>query len=281
MPARVDTDVHPHATGPAADLVSAHKEDHPLQLYAGWFCPYVQRAWLVLEEKHIPYQYVEINPYRKDPEFLALNPLGLVPTLAVPLKSEGRQLRPLYESTVICEYLDEAFAAVENGPSLLPADPYERARCRLWIDHISKRIVPGFYRLLQHQPTRDYSIEEARRGFHGHILSFVKEMESDGPWFLGKTFSLVDIMLAPWAMRLWLIDHYKPGGMGIPQKGQGGEDERTWSRWRTWYEAISTRDSVVHTLSEPEYYIRDYRRYAEDTTNSEVAQATRQGRALP
>jgi glutathione S-transferase len=57
---------------------------HPLKLYGAWFCPFVQRAWIVLHEKDIPYQYVEINPYHKAPELLALNPRGLVPTLAVP-----------------------------------------------------------------------------------------------------------------------------------------------------------------------------------------------------
>lgn len=34
------------------------------------FCPYVQRAWIVLEERGIPYQYEEINPYKKEPHFL-------------------------------------------------------------------------------------------------------------------------------------------------------------------------------------------------------------------
>lgn len=51
-----------------AGLIAAqrHQAEEPLKLYAGWFCPFVQRAWLALEEKGIPYQYVEgefIMPY--------------------------------------------------------------------------------------------------------------------------------------------------------------------------------------------------------------------------
>ncbi|KAJ2974981.1 hypothetical protein NUW58_g8486 [Xylaria curta] len=154
----------------------------------------------------------------------------------------------------------------------------ERARCRLWIDHVGSKIVPGFYRLLQHTPEKEYSISEARAKFLDAIKTFVKEMDDGGPWFLGERFSLVDIMLAPWAKRLFLIDHYKPGGVGIPGTG---EDEEVWRRWRVWFEAIAARKSVLDTWSADEMYVQAYRRYAEDTTQSEVAQATRKGERLP
>jgi len=176
------------------------------------------------------------------------------------------------------------------------------------MDHISTKIVPGFYRVLQHNPDKDYTLEEARAGFLGDIKTFVKEMDgydedgagsggrgyeagldageqvgaADAPWFLGKEFSLVDIMLAPWAKRLFLLDHYKqPGALGIPAAGEGGADEAVWARWRKWFAAISQRESVKDTWSDDERYIEVYRRYAEDTTQSEVAQATRKRQRLP
>ncbi|KAI0883126.1 putative glutathione-S-transferase theta, GST [Annulohypoxylon maeteangense] len=301
--AAVDTTELPtQTTGAAARLASSHATEHPLKLYGGWFCPFVQRAWIVLCEKRIPYQYVEINPYAKAPEFLALNPRGLVPTLGVPFESvststsarkgggekgegEGVKRKPLYESAVICEYLDEAYDDVTKyGRSLLPEDAYERARCRLWIDHIGGKIIPGFYRFIQHTPEKEYSIEEAREGFLGHVKTFVREMmesEGGGPWFLGERFGLVDVMLAPWAKRLFLIDHYKPGGLGIPVEGQGGDDEVVWKRWRVWFDAITSRQSVKDTWSDDAQYIIAYRRYAEDKTQSEVAKATRKGERLP
>ncbi|OCT45573.1 hypothetical protein CLCR_01761 [Cladophialophora carrionii] len=65
--AHPDADIYPEATGPAAKIVAAHQKDEPITLYSGWFCPFVQRAWITLEEKNIPYKYVEINPYNKEP----------------------------------------------------------------------------------------------------------------------------------------------------------------------------------------------------------------------
>lgn len=274
----VDTDIEPHTSGLAAKFAADHAQEHPLKLYGGWFCPFVQRSWMVLHEKNIPHQYIEINPYRKEPEFMALNPRGLVPTLGVPMDAKGKDQKPLYESTVICEYLDEAFVdETKYGPQLLPEDAYERARCRLWIDHINSRIIPKFYRFLQHTPDKPYSIEEARKDFLGQIKAFVKEMHPSGPWFLGEQHSLVDIMLAPWAKRLFLIDHYKPGGVGIDPT----EEQDTWTRWESWFNATLTRQSTKDTWSTEDKYIATYKRYAEDTTQSEVGRATRSGGKLP
>lgn len=280
MPNAVDTSLEPHTSGRAAEYAAAHAQDHPLKLYGGWFCPFVQRSWITLHEKKIPHQYIEINPYHKAPEFLALNPRGLVPTLAVPMDPHGKEQKPLYESVVLCEYLDEEYSDQgQYGPRLLPEDVYERARCRLWIDHISSRIVPGFYKVIQHTPDKAYSIEDARRDFLGNIKMLVKEMDPEGPWFLGQQFSLVDVMLAPWAKRLFLIDHYKPGGVGIEQ--EKSKDAETWTRWQTWFDAVGARPSVLDTWSDDQQYIEAYRRYAEDTTGSMVGQATRQGSRLP
>jgi glutathione S-transferase len=56
---------------------------------------------LVLE---IPYKYVEINPYKKEAGFMALNPRGLVPTVTVDLQGERKVV---CESVVLCEWLEE------------------------------------------------------------------------------------------------------------------------------------------------------------------------------
>ncbi|TLS26091.1 hypothetical protein PpBr36_07842 [Pyricularia pennisetigena] len=280
----VDTSILDHATGRAAELAKAHSAEQPLKLYAGWFCPFVQRTWIVLEEKRIPYQYIEINPYKKSPDFLALNPRGLVPTLAVPHATtstgDKQTTKPLYESTIINEYLDEAYTDKSaHGLSLLPQDPYQRARCRIWIEHCGK-IVAGFYKVLQHTPGKStYSAEEAREAFWGPIRTFVEEMVDGGPWFLGSEFSLVDVTLAPWARRLWLLDHFKPAWGGIPDGTD--EEKKIAQRWKLWVEACLARESVVATSSDDEPYIDVYRRYAEDKTNSKVAQATRTGDKLP
>ncbi|KAI1115568.1 glutathione S-transferase [Nemania sp. NC0429] len=297
--ASADPSIPARTTGAAAAFAASHAAEQDLKLYGGWFCPFVQRSWIVLHEKRIPHQYVEIDPYDKSPDFLALNPRGLVPTLAVPdaaardegeSKGQGAKVKPLYESVIICEYLDEAYSSpAAHGAPLFPRGDsseeaaYARARCRLWIDHIGGKIVPGFYKLLQHTADKSYTIDAARGELQRHIRTLVQEMDGGGgggPWFLGDRFSMVDVMLAPWAKRLFLIDHYKSGGVGIPARGGEGDDE-VWERWRVWFAAITERQSVRDTWSDDEMYVKSYKRYAEDTVMSEVAMAIRKGEKLP
>lgn len=104
-----DEQIHPSATGAAANTVEQHQDPQDLVFYAGWvrikwnvqcvtsqlttyhqskFCPYVQRSWIVLEEKGIPYQYKEVNPYKKEKHFLGEPP----PALASYLKKRPSSL---------------------------------------------------------------------------------------------------------------------------------------------------------------------------------------------
>lgn len=278
MGSHPDSHLHPVATGRAAQLVEKHKDENPLKLYSGWFCPFVQRAWVTLEEKSIPYQYIEVNPYDKPQSLLSLNPRGLVPTLSVPTASNSK---PLYESNIICEYLDGVYSdELKHGKSLLPADPYDRARMKIWIDFITSRIIPAFHRFLQFQGE---DMKKGREEFLGHLKTWIKEADPNGPFFYGKDFTLADISLAPWALRLWVFDHYKSeeGGLGLPKPGEGGADEKTWARWRSWVEAIEKRRSIVDTMSAEEHYLTIYQRYADNTAQSELAKATRSGKGVP
>jgi glutathione S-transferase len=177
---------------------------------------------------------------------------------------------------VLVEFLEEAFP--KHSPHLLPEEPYERARTRIWTDFITSRIIPSFHRFLQHQGTEGLS--DKQKDFLGYIKEFTKEMDKEGPFFNGKEFGSIDIMIAPWAIRLWIFDHFK-GGLGIPEEGKGGEDEDVWQRWRRWLEAVEGRKSVKETISDKEHYLPIYQRYADDKAQSELAKATRAGRGVP
>lgn len=244
-----DAELHPEATGSAAAVVAAHTDPQPLKLYSGWFCPFVQRAWAVLEEKKIPYQYIEVNPYHKPESLLKLNPRGLVPTL----EYNGK---PLFESNVICELLEEAYP--NHGPHLLPDDLYERARMRIWIDFFTSRFIPAYHRFLQYQPQQasfeDAGLREKREELLTQIKTFTKEMSPAGPFFMGSEPTLIDFIAAPWAMRIWVFDKFKHGS-GVPSKSKGGEDEGTWERWRTWVSAVESRRSISGIMSNEEHYL--------------------------
>ena len=84
-------------------------------------------------------------------------------------------------------------------------------------------------------------------------------MDETGPFFFGEEPSLVDFVMAPWAIRLWVFDHYK-GGLGAPTEGEGGENEKSWSQWRKWVTAIEARPSIKETTSEREKYLSIYQR---------------------
>ena len=213
--------------------------------------PKVQRAWAILEEKKIPYQYVEVNPYHKPESLLKLNPRGLVPTLEYDKK-------PLYESNVICEFLEEAYP--DHGPKILPADPFQRAVGRIWTDFVTSRVVPGWFRFLQHQSGQvSYTLDETRSEFLGYLKQFADAMDEEGPFFFGKEPYLVDFALAPFAMRFWVFEQFK-GGVGIPSEGQGGSDEKSWARWSKWASAIADRKSIKETMSDREHYVPIYKK---------------------
>lgn len=229
----------------------------------------MQRVWAVLEEKKIPYQYIEVNPYHKPASLLSLNPRGLVPTL----EHDGK---PLYESTVICEFLEDVYP--NHGLALLPKDPYEKARMRIWCDFVTSRLIPAFHRLLQCQEG-GARLEELKGEYAGHIKEWTCEMDLSGPYFMGGEPTLVDFIYAPWAMRAWVLNHFKGGDdVGF---GAGDPDQPIWNRYHQWWRAMTERESIQGTTSDREHFMPIYKRYAEDRAQSELAKATRAGRGVP
>ncbi|KAF8161336.1 glutathione-S-transferase [Crassisporium funariophilum] len=252
-----DEKIYPHATGAAEGTVAKHQEPQDLVFYAGWFCPFVQRSWITLEEKGIPYQYKEVNPYKKEPHFLAINPKGLVP--AVEYKG-----RALYESLVLCEFFEEAFPS--HKPQLLPSDPVDRAFARMWLDHISKEFIPAFQRLLQSQEADKQ--KEALQEFYEFLKKFGKNIK--GPYFFGENFSLVDVAVAPFIVRDYIL-----------AENRSYKRSEAGSAWKAYADLVEKRDSVVKTQSLKEHLAEIYDRYLRDEAQSELAKATRSGRVAP
>ena len=127
---------------------------------------------------------------------------------------------------MICEFLEDAYPSTKR---LLPSDPYQKARTRIGIDFVTSRIVPSFHRFLQHQPKstslEDEGLATFRDDFVDKLKRFTEETDSEGPFFLGRELSLIDLILAPcaWAVRLWLFDHFK-GGLEMPADKFGESD---------------------------------------------------------
>ena len=180
-----------------------------------------QKVRIVLAEKGIEHETINISFEEREqhtPEFEALNPKGKVPVIV----HDGRVIT---ESTIIIEYLDDAFP----GSPLMPTDPYWRARRRLWarwiddemhIPHISTLSFNiSFTELLDYQADK---IAPGPRGapppfmFAGleskEMLAslkayqrFLREMDKtleENAWLAGPAFSLADIDVVPYIWRL-------------------------------------------------------------------------------
>jgi glutathione S-transferase len=149
-------------------------------------CPYVQRAAIVLAEKGVDFQRIDIDLGDKPAWFLALSPLGKTPMLLV---RDGPGVAPLFESAVICDYLDET-----RAPALHPAAPLARARHRAWVEVASATLN----QIWQLYTARDEAaFNTAHDGLRRRFEQLEAVLPPAGPWFAGAAFSVVDAAFAP------------------------------------------------------------------------------------
>lgn len=114
------------------------EQNNKVILHGMWASPYVKRVELALKIKGIPFKYVEEDLSNKSPLLLQYNPVHKkVPVLV-------HNGKPICESLVILEYIDEAWP---NGPQLLPKDPYERAKVRFWAAYIQEVSIFHFCKI--------------------------------------------------------------------------------------------------------------------------------------
>jgi glutathione S-transferase len=151
-----------------------------LTLISHELCPYVQRAAIALLEKGAKFERINIDLANKPEWFLKISPLGKVPLLKV-----GETV--LFESAVICEYLEETIA-----PALHPADALKRAEHRGWVEYSSTLLgdLFGFY------TAPDATTCEVKKEI---VLDKLARVEARlvGPWFDGERFCLVDAIYGP------------------------------------------------------------------------------------
>lgn len=171
-----------------------------------------RKALHALLEKGAPIETVEVErAFLVTPEYRAMNPDGLVPTL---LLDDGAVL---VESTVIMRYIDEA----HDGPSLTPADPLRRAGMNLWMKLIDEKYFPGlgwptfatFLRKMFGDPLDEERLRAMLATMTDHIIRVTREdcirkgLESDYvPAGLARLREMLDRMEESLGRHAWLAD---------------------------------------------------------------------------
>ena len=162
-----------------------------MTLFSDAVDPQSHRARVVLAEKGITVEVVNIDPADKPEDLIDLNPYQSVPTLV------DREL-VLYDTRVIMEYLDERFP----HPPLMPVDPGSRAKARLAL----YRIEQDWYNLANEIETKGEKAAAKARKMLRDSLAASNEVFAAKPFFLSDEFSLVDASILP---ILWRLPHYK------------------------------------------------------------------------
>ncbi|SFI56094.1 glutathione S-transferase family protein [Bradyrhizobium sp. Gha] len=168
-------------------MTSSPETPARLKLISHKLCPYVQRAVIALKEKGVPFERVDIDLANKPDWFMKISPLGKVPVLVVATEENGEVA--LFESNVICEYIEET----QGGAKLHPADALKRAEHRAWME-FGSAILGDLWGL--ETATDPATFESKRQALLGKFAR-VEDALGTGPYFAGETFSLVDAVFAP------------------------------------------------------------------------------------
>lgn len=168
-----------------------------MKLYSGSVDPFSHRCRIVLYEKGMDFEVIDVDLANKTEDLAVLNPYGSVPVLV------ERDL-VLSEANIINEYIDERFP----HPQLMPADPVMRARARLFLYNFEKDL---FSHIPDLESTDGQTVEKARKTVRDNLTQIVP-IFSHQSYLLGDEYSMLDVAVTP---LLWRLEHY---GIQMPNQ---------------------------------------------------------------
>ena len=162
-------------------------------LYSGTTCPFSHRSRFVLFEKGMDFEIRDVDLYNKPEDIAVMNPYAQVPILV------ERDLI-LYESNIINEYIDERFP----HPQLMPGDPVDRARVRLFLLNFEKELFVHVSTLENRVAKNEKAVEKAKQQITDRLTQ-LSPIFLKNKFMMGDTFSMLDVVIAP---LLWRLNHY-------------------------------------------------------------------------
>jgi RNA polymerase-associated protein len=166
-----------------------------MNLYSGTTCPFSHRCRIVLYEKQMDFQVIDVDLFNKPEDIAVINPYNRVPVLV------DRDL-VLYEANIINEYIDERFP----HPQLMPPDPQTRAKAR-------QLLYTMEHELFSHIDPLEKNLKSADKA-RAHVRDRLTELSpvfNKQKFMLGDDFSMLDVAIAP---LLWRLGHY---GIELPK----------------------------------------------------------------
>jgi len=160
-----------------------------MRLYSGTSCPYSHRCRIVLFEKGMDFEVIDVDQIDRNEDLAAINPYNKVPVLV------ERDLI-LTEANIINEYIDERFP----HPQLMPADPVMRGRARLFLHRFEQELYSNVDIILQGGKPADKA-----RLIIRDSLAQLAQILTKQKFLLGNDFSMLDVAVAP---LLWRLEHY-------------------------------------------------------------------------
>ena len=148
-----------------------------MNLYSGTTDPFSHRCRIVLFEKGMDFEVIDVDLYNKPEDISIMNPYGQVPILV------ERDLI-LYESNIINEYIDERFP----HPQLMPADPVMRARARLFLFNFEVELFSQIDALEQGNAKQ----QDKARSHVSDRLTELAPVFTKQKYMLGDEFSMLD-----------------------------------------------------------------------------------------
>ena len=169
-----------------------------IKLYSDGRSPHSHQTRIVLAEKELPVDVVELEPESLPADFLQLNPYGKLPTVV------DRDI-VFFEPAVVNEYLDERYP----HPPLKPGSPAERAQMRLAVMQFESELYPMFDNL--NNKAKKAEAAKKLKDYLKSLDTYLARQE----YFIGEQYSLADIALAPilWRLSPSGIDTAKLGNL--------------------------------------------------------------------
>jgi RNA polymerase-associated protein len=198
--------------------------------YSDGYSQFSHRVRIVLAEKGVTVEIVDVDIYDKPEDLAALNPYNSLPTLV------DRDL-VLYEPNIMMEYLDERFP----HPPLFPVYPVARAQSRLWMYRID-RDWSHLVEKLQAEDGTPAELDKARKELRESIIS-VSPIFAEKPFFMSDEFTIVDCCVLPILWRLPEI------GIRLPET-------KATKPLLDYRQRLFARESIQASLSEQEREMR-------------------------